>query len=212
MLTMKTLTRAAAAAAVLAGAIALAGCSSQAESGPVAGTAAPTKSAAAEVSTPTPTATPEAKVGTRANPFPAGTPGQYDAASIWTVTVASTDGDAWDDVQKVNPYNEAPKPGYSDVIGTISVAAGNGADENGVDPGQSLKVGYVGTDANSYDSINHPCGVLADTSLQDAGVMYAGAVRQVLVCAQVPTAAVAGGSWGVTFIDGTAPTAFFAGA
>jgi hypothetical protein len=209
MLTMNTLTRALATAVVIAGAITLAGCSSQ--SGPVAGTAAPTSAPVKTSPTPTPTPTPEAAVGTRAKPFPVGAPGRYDSTSVWTMTFTATDADAWPEVQKVNMYNEAPKEGYSDVLGTMTVAAG-AVDDAGADPGQSLSVTYVGSDANSYDSINHPCGVLADTELQDAGTMYAGASRSVLVCAQVPTTAIAGGSWAVGFVDGSTAPAFFASA
>lgn len=131
---------------------------------------------------------------------------------MWTMTFSGTNGDAWPDVQKVNQYNEPPKSGDSDVLGTLTVSAGAGADDEGADPGDSLTVTYVGADGNSYDTINHPCGVLADTELQDAGLMYTGASRTVSVCAQVPTAAVAGGTWSVTYVDGSTATAFFAGA
>lgn len=187
----------------------LAGCSSG-PSGPVEGTSKPT-TASKESVTPTPTPTPESAIGTRANPFPVGTPGQYDSKSVWTITVTGTDGDAWPEVQKVNQFNEAPRAGYTDVIGELTVSAGAAADA-GADPGQSLSVAYVGSDANSYDTINHPCGVLPDTSLQDAGTMYGGATRNVLVCAQVPTTAITGGTWSVAYIDGGTAPAFFTGA
>lgn len=44
--------------------------------------------------------------------------------------------------------------------------------------------------------------------------MYAGATKTVLVCAQVPTTAVAGGVWALAdnYVNGTTPTVFFQGA
>lgn len=186
----------------------LAACTS-APSGPVESTATPTT---ASKSTPTPTPTPTPTVGTRANPFPANTGGQYASDSMWTVTVTGTNGNAWADVQKVNPYNETPQDGYSDVIGSLTVGAGQSAPDEGADPGISLTVNYVGTDGNSYEGINHPCGVLADTELQDAGTMFAGASRAVLVCAQVPSSAVEGGTWSVAYSGDASQIAFFAGA
>ncbi|MBT2502965.1 hypothetical protein [Curtobacterium sp. ISL-83] len=128
------------------------------------------------------------------------------------MTFTGTNGDAWAEVHQVNQFNTEPKAGYSDVVGTANVSLAKSADAGGADPGQSLTVAYVGSDGNSYPTINQPCGVLADTSLQEAGTMYGGATHPVLVCAQVPAAAVAHGTWSVTYVDGTGPTAFFAGA
>jgi hypothetical protein len=141
-----------------------------------------------------------------------GTPGKYEADSVWTSTFTATNGDAWPDVQKTNQFNTAPPAGSSDVIGTMTVAVGASAASTGVDPGQSLVVDYVGSDGNSYAAINHPCGVLPSTELQDAGVMFPNASRSVLVCAQVPTTAVHGGTWSVGYFDGSTPAAFFKGA
>lgn len=194
-------------AALVLAAGTLAGCSSEQSSGPVEGT-----TRATTASTPTPTPTPTAEAGSRKSPFPQGTPGQYESTSMWTVTFTSTDSDAWPEVQASNQYNEAPPTGYSDVIGNLTVEAGEIPDDGGADPGVSLDVEFVGSDGNAYDTINHPCGVTPSPELQDAGTMYSGASRTTIVCAQVPTSAITGGTWSVTYMDGGSPTAFFASA
>lgn len=196
----------------IATALVLSACSSE-PSGPVTGTAA-AKSDVTTSAAPTSTPTPDRpQAGTRDNPFPLNTPGQYDDTSMWTVTVTGTNGDAWGDLQRENPYNTAPESGYSDVLGNLTVGAGDDAPAEGADPGASLNVSYVGTDGNSYDTINYPCGGdMPGTALQEAGVMYAKASRPVTVCAQVPTAAVTGGTWNVTSVLDSTMAAFFAGA
>lgn len=132
---------------------------------------------------------------------------------MWTVTVTGTNGDAWADVQRQNPYNTAPADGYSDVLGNLTIGAGDGAPAEGADPGESLQVTYVGSDGNSYDTINYPCGGdMGGATLQDAGSMFGGASRPVTVCAQVPSAAIAGGTWSVTSYLDASQIAFFAGA
>lgn len=202
---MKTLTRTAASVAVLAGAIALAGCSN--ESGPVAGTAAPTKTT---TSTPTPTPTPDAKVGTRANPFAVGAPGKHSSDSVWTFTWDATNGDGWAEIQKANEYNEAPAAGQSFVLSSTTVGAGAGVGAEGGDPVASFTISYVGSDGNTYPAVGD-CGVLPGKAVYEIGRMYANASQKGYVCSVVPTEAVVGGTWNVQALVGSG-TAFFAGA
>lgn len=208
MLIMKRII--AAASLALAVAVSVAACSAGA-SGPVQGSSTP--AAKAEASAPASATPAPAQLGTRENPFPVNTPGQYDATSMWTVTVTGTNSDAWSAIHGKNEFNDPPPDGYADVLGNVTVAAGSSTAAEGADPGLSLAVNYVGSDGNSYDSINHPCGAdLPGTSLQDAGTMFANANRAVVVCAQVPVTAVAGGTWSVAYSGDPSSIAFFAGA
>jgi len=203
---MKTSSRAATAALVLASAITLAGCSS--ESGPVAGTKAPTKAPSESSATPTPTA--EAKAGTRANPFPVGSPGKHSAESVWTFTWDGTNADGWSEIQKANEFNEAPSAGQSFVLSSTTVAAGSDIGTEGGDPIASFAISYVGSDGNTYPAAGD-CGVLPGTAVYEIGRMYPDAAQKGFVCSVVPTDAVAGGTWNVQALVGSG-TAFFAGA
>lgn len=188
--------------AVLIGA---SGCS--AASGPVA--AKPRASSTSP--SPTPTPTPTAALGTRSNPFPVGTAGQYDPTSVWTFTGSPTNPDATAEIMAGNEFNEQPTAGTTYVTTKFTIALANTPEvANGADPAGSFRIAYVGTDGNTYE--DKQCAVPApDMRYQSLGTMYGGATAVGSVCAIVPVGAITGGTWSINSQVKQA-VAFFAGA
>lgn len=188
---------------ILVGMTTLTACSS----GPVQGDAAP-----ADASTSSPTVsqstTPAAASGSRENPFPIGTPGKYDPASVWTITFQTTVPDAWPQIS-ADGISSAPPAGVNDVAATLGIAVSPTAPSAGVDPSVSLAIAYVTAAGNSFDATRcMPPGTL----LWQVGVMYPSATSTAVVCAQVPSADVAGGAWRVSSTGSPTSAMFFAGA
>jgi hypothetical protein len=145
-------------------------------------------------------------LGAREKPYPVGTPGSYDP-SQWMFTFLSTNGNAWATVQPLS--NIPPDPGTSFVLATVKIDAKS---QTAADPSSSVTYNYVGSDGNTYPT--GTCGDLGGQDIRNANTMYAGATKTVLVCAQAPTGAVAGGTWAVAdnYVNSKTQTVFFQGA
>lgn len=194
------------AAAVTAVLVGVTGCSA---GGPVA--VASHSASPSSSTTPTVTPTPTAALGTRANPFPVGTSGQYDPTSVWTFTGSPTNPDATAEIMAGNEFNAQPPAGQTYVKTKFTIALANTPEvANGADPAASFHIAYVGSDGNTYQ--DNGCTVPApDQDYMNIGTMYGGATSTGVVCAIVPTTAIAGGTWSINSQVKQA-VAFFAGA
>jgi hypothetical protein len=194
------------ASALTAVLLGLTGC---AASGPIA--ISSHSATASATSTPTPTPTPEAARGTRANPFPVGTQGQYDPASVWAFSGQATNPDATAEVIAGNQFNQQPSAGTTYVKTKFAIALANTPEvANGADPGASFRIAYVGNDGNTYQDMG--CTPAApEMNYGSLGTMYGGATATGVVCVIAPVAAIPGGTWSISSQVKTA-VAFFAGA
>lgn len=188
--------------------VALAACSS---SGPVESTAVPTAARTTAPPAARETPTPAAEAGSRDQPYDYNKAVQYDSTSVWTFTWQSTKADGWPDIQGANQFNTAPAAGTSYVLGTLAFGAGAAVPTDGASPTSSWGVAYVGNDGNTYQNQGE-CGVLPGSDLLAASTMYANASQVGSVCAKVPTAAVAGGTWVIRSYAGADASVYFKGA
>lgn len=170
-----------------------------------------------EVAEPAPETTPSQAAeapseGTRDNPFAVGTTAKHSSDSVWTLTVGETDADAWPKILAANEFNQKPAEGSSFVTAPVRVELeDNDATAGGADPWASFAVAYVTESGNSFEG-STCIEVLPDPGeLYGIGTMFGGAQADFLACAQVPSADIAGGTWRVYSLIGTA-SAFFAGA
>jgi hypothetical protein len=175
------------AAALATVVLALSGC---AASGPVAVSSHAASPSA--TSTPTATPTPQAALGSRANPFPVGTEGKYDPASVWTFTGQATNPDATAEVIAGNQFNQSPPAGQTYVKTKFTIALANMPEvANGADPGGSFRIAYVGNDGNTYQ--DQGCTPAApEMNYGSLGTMYGDATATGVVCVIAPAAAIPG--------------------
>lgn len=161
--------------------------------------------------TPTPTPAPQAALGSRANPFPVGTPGKYDPASVWTFTGQATNPDATAEVIAGNQFNQSPPAGQTYVKTKFTISLANTPEvANGADPGSSFRIAYVGNDGNTYQ--DQGCTPASpEVNYGSLGTMYGGATATGVVCVIVPVTAIPGGTWSINSQVKQA-VAFFAGA
>lgn len=129
--------------------------------------------------------------GTRDNPYPAGT-----AVEIgdYTVTLAETTTDAWEQIEAENQFNDPPADGRQFVMVPVTAAF------DGEDTGwatMDLSIAFVGSGGNTFNfGSDDYCGVVPD-SLSDQGEMYAGGSAEGNVCVSVDADQIEGGVWRV---------------
>jgi hypothetical protein len=120
--------------------------------------------------TPTPTPSPPAALGTRANPYPLGA---EVSVRDWKVRVNSVKFNAWDDVRAANSFNDAPAPGWEDVIVNVTMTY-TGA-KTGT-PWLDFDMKYVGATNVGYPTsgFDHYCGVPPAPNLSDFNDVFPG--------------------------------------
>ena len=193
------------AAALIAGAMILALTACTSEGGAPEVTPAP---AAAESAESTPSPTPEAvtTVGTRQAPLAIGEARRIADDSMWTVSLTSSNLDAWPAIHAQDEYAVPPADGETFVVGTFSVAAdatayaeqGGDMANDGAQPWGSLQFEYVSADGASFSGLT---GTMCYTGNQlgAQGPVYEdGAVVTGDVCVAVPSDKVAGGLWRIS--------------
>jgi len=132
-----------------------------------------------------------AEQGTRDNPYPAGT-----AVEIgdYTVTLAETTTDAWEQIEAENQFNEPPAEGRQFVMVPVT------ATFDGEDTGwaaMDLSIAFVGSGGNTFNfGSDDYCGVIP-SNLSDQGEMYAGGTAEGNVCVSVDADQIEGGVWRV---------------
>jgi hypothetical protein len=158
-------------------------------SAPSAVTASPGSQA-----TKTSEASPSNERGSRANPFPIGTPVK---SSDWDITLGAP-YEAGAQISAENQFNSAPKAGMEFWI--VPVSATYTGDKTG-NLLFGVTVKFVGSDNVTYDD---RCGVIPDP-LSDVGDLYKGGTAQGNVCVAVPAGA--DGLWSLA--TGFGDPAFF---
>jgi Ca2+-binding RTX toxin-like protein len=116
---------------------------------------------------PAPSAVP---VGTRANPYPVGTP--VPLGDGWTMRVVGTTPNATAAVLAENMFNDPPAPGFQFFIVRVQATyTGQGSDSfDG-----SFRMRAVGSAAVSYSTFHDSCGVIPD-EISDAKVFTGGTI------------------------------------
>lgn len=139
----------------------------------------------------TPTPEPEIEQGTRANPFPLGTP---IVGKDWTVTINSVTLDATDAIIAENMFNEAPAEGNVYIMVNVT-ATYTGSDPDG-DISTST-ISYVTADGNTLESYNSGATVVPD-ALSSLQTIYEGASITGNIAFAVPADTAAQGVLAVT--------------
>jgi hypothetical protein len=139
-------------------------------------------------------ATPSTEQGSRANPFPIGTP---VTNKDWQVTLGAP-REAGAEVAAENQFNDSPKAGMQFWI--VPVTATYTGDTTG-NLAFGISVKFVGADNVTYDD---RCGVIP-TPLDDVGDLYKDGTAQGNVCVAVPAGA--DGLWSLA--TGFGAPAFF---
>lgn len=154
---------------------------------------------------PAPTETVEAAPepdGSRALPWPIGTPVKYDTTSVWTFTFGSTAIDQYSAIAAFNEFADAPAEGSMYITAPVTVTvADNEQTADGADPWGSLSVTYVTASGNTAEECYSELPAPGD--LYAVGTMYGGATAEFLACAIVAADDVSGGTWAVrSLVDG----------
>ncbi len=125
------------------------------------------------------------ELGTRSNPFRAGTSVQL---TDWRVLAEPTNTDAWARV-RADGLGGAPAAGYRYVVTFIDIRyVGTYAS----DPFFDLDVAFIGADGRTYTDTNK---LYWTNNLYHVGTLYYYATGQFATIVEVPAAAVAGGRW-----------------
>lgn len=145
--------------------------------------------AAATTPKPTPIPTPQPPAqGTLVNPYPLGTAGTAQGSSVftpgatWTITVDSTNPDAWSVVQAANEFNSPPPAGSVDFLVNLTVTLNGTQAVDISDVAAYLEA--VGSAGVGY-GIGNNCGVLPSPSEIDYTNVFPGATFNLNYCWQV---------------------------
>lgn len=148
--------------------------------------------------------------GTRAKPFPVGTPGVAPGApsspeTSWTITVKSINANAWSPVQAANMFNDPPPSGSVDLMVNLRISF------KGAGPGDTFDLtpffSAVGSSGVAYGS-SQDCGVLPSPSELDYSTLAPGAAFSLNYCWQVAQSDVA--SLEMFWSGGSTPGPFWA--
>jgi hypothetical protein len=148
---------------------------------------------------PAPTETMEAAPepdGTRAIPWPTGTPAKYSTDSVWTFTFGLTAVDQYAAIAAFNEFADAPGEGSMYITAPVTISIeDNEQTASGADPWASLSVTYVTSSGNTAEECLSELPGPGD--LYAVGTMYGGATAEFLACAIVAADEVSGGTWAV---------------
>jgi hypothetical protein len=120
---------------------------------------------------PAPSAPPAQPVGTRANPYPLGTP--VPLGDGWTMRVLGTTPNATSAVLAENMFNDPPAPGFQFFIVRVEATFNGQGSSRGFDGSYRLRA--VGAGGVSYSTFEDRCGVIPN-EISDAEVFTGGTV------------------------------------